>query len=466
VTDFLIVQQVQGPPGATTINVTGTGFVHITGGTVDGAARAVNLASNGAGGDVTGVLAVANGGTGLSTGGTNNQVAQWLGGIFTWAALNLATASLTNALPVANGGTGITTGGTNGQIATWAGGIFTWASSLPTAAFPALTGDVTTPGGSLVTTVVAISGASPIPITPNNLQWVSGATAPNLSQAGTGPLNGTAPFITISPQAANAGGNSSAGGVTVVLGKATGSGTEANFQVTDNGLNVFAVKAKEGTLTSSYLYLSSISISSATTFTLFGDGTNVTLNTPSGGGVLSFAFANGAALKITSGNIQPQIASMSWLSTAGTPLITQAAGAGAGGSFSIIAQGAGGTADGGPLILGGGAHLGASQVDGSIQLTTPVNMGEVEFTPVNGAQTLTNAQSNGNILHLLAGATGGFTINYLRRIADPSLIFVRNDTSQTATIAYQSGGTVTVATATSALIASTGSNLVKILIGT
>jgi hypothetical protein len=466
VTDFLIVQQIQGPPGATSLNVTGTGFVHVTTGTVDGAAKSVNLASNGAGGDVTGVLAVANGGTGLSAGGTNNQIAQWLGGIFTWAALNLATASLTNALPVANGGTGITTGGTNGQIATWAGGIFTWASSLPTAAFPALTGDVTTPGGSLVTTVVAISGASPIPITPNNLQWVSGATAPKISQAGNGPLNGTAASITISPQAANAGGNSSSGNVTVTLTQATGSGAEANFQVTDSALNVFAVKAKDGVTTSAYLYLSSISVSSLTTFTLFGDGTNVTLNTPSGGGTMSFAFANGAALKLTSSNIQPQIASFSWLSSVTSPVITQAAGGGAGTSLSITAQAGGGSSDGGALILGGGAHSGASQVDGSIQLTTPVNMGEVEFTPVNGANALTNAQSNGNILHLLAGASAGFTITYLRRIADPSLIFVRNDTSQTATIAYQSGGTVTVATATSALIASTGSNLVKILIGT
>jgi hypothetical protein len=41
---------------------TGTGFVHITGGVQDAAARAVNLASNGVNGDVTGLLPWANGG--------------------------------------------------------------------------------------------------------------------------------------------------------------------------------------------------------------------------------------------------------------------------------------------------------------------------------------------------------------------------------------------------------------------
>jgi len=77
----------------------GTGFSHITGGTQDGAARAVNLASA----DVTGVLPTANGGyvtptaSGFLhiTGGTQDGAAR---------AVNLNSADVTGVLPSANGG--------------------------------------------------------------------------------------------------------------------------------------------------------------------------------------------------------------------------------------------------------------------------------------------------------------------------------------------------------------------------
>ena len=72
----ILTYGVPGPSGSIAGVPAGTGFVHITAGTMDGTARAVNLASNGVGGDVTGVLAYGNGGTGLSTLGSGHQVLQ------------------------------------------------------------------------------------------------------------------------------------------------------------------------------------------------------------------------------------------------------------------------------------------------------------------------------------------------------------------------------------------------------
>ena len=62
----ILTESVQGPSGSLG-SPTGTGFVHVTASAIDAAARAVNLANNGVNGDVTGVAAISNGGTGLST---------------------------------------------------------------------------------------------------------------------------------------------------------------------------------------------------------------------------------------------------------------------------------------------------------------------------------------------------------------------------------------------------------------
>jgi hypothetical protein len=159
-------------------------------------------------------------------------------------------------------------------------------------------------------------------------------------------------------------------------------------------------------------------------------------------------------------------AAITWAAGAGNVAIGQTAAAGAASALTITAQSAGGTNQGGYLILGGGQHAGASKSDGTVWIASVFQTGELEFTPANGANNMTNAQSDNNILNLLAGATLGFTINLIRAIVDTSLIFVRNNTSQTATIAYLTGGTVTLATNTSALICSNGTNLVKIMVGT
>jgi len=67
---------------------------------------------------ITGTLTIANGGTGLSSAGSNNQVLTTNGVTASWGQVSL-TAGVTGILPVANGGTGITSLGTG--MATWLG---------------------------------------------------------------------------------------------------------------------------------------------------------------------------------------------------------------------------------------------------------------------------------------------------------------------------------------------------------
>lgn len=66
----VLVEQIQGPSGGGPLSVSGVGFIHVTGGTLDGAARAVQLNSA----DVANVLPVASGGTNLNAVGTVGQV--------------------------------------------------------------------------------------------------------------------------------------------------------------------------------------------------------------------------------------------------------------------------------------------------------------------------------------------------------------------------------------------------------
>lgn len=68
-----------------------------------------------------------------------------------------------------------------------------------------------------------------------NLQWVTGQTSPTLTQAGSGPSNGTAQSIGITPQGANAT-NGTGGGVNVNLATPTGTGSEAVLQVLRGGV--------------------------------------------------------------------------------------------------------------------------------------------------------------------------------------------------------------------------------------
>jgi hypothetical protein len=210
----IAVVGIPGVPGSMTAP-TGTGFVHITSGAIDSVARAVNLASNGAGGDVSGVLAVTNGGTGLSTLGSAFQVLQVNAG---GTALQYGSVPLAQIVAPTGTGPALVTAGvwsaTTGPInlaggATWVTGTLPLANiavggsdyfmimnSTGTAAtWTSVSGDVSILGyGTL--TVGKINGAS-VPaagtLTTGNVLQVTGASA-----LGYGAVNlaGGAGYIT------------------------------------------------------------------------------------------------------------------------------------------------------------------------------------------------------------------------------------------------------------------------------
>lgn len=111
--------------------------------------------------------------------------------------ITIGTAISTNS-----GGTGSVVPPTVGQILVGAtGGVYAPASSLPAAAFPALTGDVTTTAGSTVTTLATVLGTpgaygtgSTVPaLTVNAKGLVTGAASQNITGS-PGPFTAVGAF--------------------------------------------------------------------------------------------------------------------------------------------------------------------------------------------------------------------------------------------------------------------------------
>jgi hypothetical protein len=222
--------------------VTGTGFVHVTGGVVDAAAQNVNLAT-----EVTGELAVTNIAPGTNTyvlttvagatvwapeaaagldqltqdvtagPGSGSQAAtvvglqtnpvssaspttgntlEWNGTAWAPAALNLAGGSgyVSGLLPVTN-----LAHGSNGQVLETVGGVSTW-STAPVTGINQLTGDVTAGPGTgsqvaVVTGLQTLPVSTMAPTTGNTLEWNGStwiAASVNLA-GGTSYVNGTLP---------------------------------------------------------------------------------------------------------------------------------------------------------------------------------------------------------------------------------------------------------------------------------
>ena len=101
-------------------------------------------------------------------------------------------------------------------------------------------------------------------------------------------------------------------------------------------------------------------------------------------------------------------------------------------------------------------------------LATTLAAGYAAVTPVNGANALSAANSAVANLNLVAGATAAVTITdaLTPAAAKGALLFVRNNTTQTVTFGWSSGTTITIATLTSALVTSDGTNAIKLMAGT
>ncbi len=154
------------------------------------------------------------------------------------------------------------------------------------------TGDVT--GNTGATVVSAISGSTPISITPATLQWATGTASPTLTQASESTATKGAD-LNFTPQQSTHTTDQGGGNAVFNLEVPTGAGVEALLE-TKRGANFSAGMGPLMTAgaTFSALYLGPSLSPSSTNFALTSNGTNLTVNAP-GAGTVSFAAQNGTA---------------------------------------------------------------------------------------------------------------------------------------------------------------------------
>lgn len=256
--------------------VTGTGFAHVTTGVFDGTAdigTAGQFALTNAGatdrvwstitGDVgastvtPGLLTVnkVHGATVPAAGSltTGNGLYVSASSALSYSALNLAGGGgwVTGMLPLTNQAAPTSTGLAHITSGSWDGAAYSLqASDLPTIS---LSGDVSCSGnhGSLSScNVGSISGSSPIAITPNNLQWVAGAS-PLLSQAAA--VSGSGTNMVFAPQVSTTSGNN---GFLELDISAPSSGTvEAGYMVKRAGTVMATLQPQVSTPANGAVYL-------------------------------------------------------------------------------------------------------------------------------------------------------------------------------------------------------------------
>lgn len=346
------------------------------------------------------------------------------------------------------GGFSITCGGSTGTTVTVANGttqsIYTDGTNFY-ASIITLAGDVTGPSSS--NTVVSISGASPIAITPANLQWTSGTVSPMLSQASTSstPANN----FTISPQQSTAASNRTDGSMIIAMGTSLGSGTSPIFQVTAGGSNVFTTGQIAIAGTSGSIWLGNAAANNGATNAALGsdNSTFTILNTNTGGTIFTRIGAVNAT-QLTGSLYTLDIPTVQFDATQSSPAINQAqvtgTGTTAGTNLSITAQqGQNNTSTsangvGGNLVLksgapgtGGSGNTNASNI--VLNVPSPGASGTAGFVQMQ--------QGGANIAQVgytVGGTTSGCL--YLVPSASPSSSnFTINSTSTSTSVNAVSG---------------------------
>ena len=283
-------------------------------------------------------------------------------------------------------------------------------------------------------------------ITSGTTSVTAGVSTGSIIQSYSNNLNLWAPWAT-----------NLAGNVNVQLG-ATGTGTIPLFQVYQGG----SVQAALGHYSTSYagLYLNG-----ASTPSFYGDGA-------------TSAYVSGSTNVglLVSGGYSPIYAGSTYVELNGTTMNSSYGGTGVvnitNGTAMTSAPSGGATiqAISGALTVTAAGNTTPSATFGATTTTIAgtLDAGYVAVTPVNGANTLTAAQSAVANLNLLAGATAAVTVTdaLTPAAAKGALLFVRNNTSQTVTFGWSTGTTITLATLTSALVTSDGTNAVKLMAGT
>lgn len=309
------------------------------------------------------------------------------------------------------------------------------------------------------------------PFSTASLAWQAGVLAPKwtqlISAAGAGQP------LTVAAQAAQVGTNTAGGQLVLGSGAVDGAASPLGVLVKDGATAALLVGTGYTLPFGSAIWLNgAIAAPTNVNYFVTSDGTSfVFVNAPTGQR-LDLGVGANLVLRITTlladfvRDIQLDSDNFTFGTAVATPAISQAISAGAAAVMRITAQAAGGGAnDGGPLALSGGAASGAS-VDGSVIVGTPMNMGQLTKAVVAGANNLTIAESDPNVFIFTGALAGGPTVTLQRRIADTSLVFVRNNTNQTLIVSYLAGGTVNLVTLTSGLICSDGANLQVIMAGT
>ena len=383
----------------------------------------------------------------------------------TYSALNLAGGAgwVTGVLPLAN-----LTIGTAGQILTTNSGATApaWASVGGD-----LTASTSTPGNLYVATLNGGTSAGPVTLTGTYLGLNGAGTYPTSGQIrvadGTDIMAAVTSGVTQGLLGYSAGtlvvGSNNAGNHYVsnlqfwsnsTMGLVVAGATATQFAATQ----IRAYGAATYPLTLDWSTSTAPTILSGTSATSLTVGTNksaASLILQQDAGITAWTLSGGNALV------------MQAPSTATGVTVNWATGSGAAGVLAIVGQAYGGapTGAGGALTLAGGAAVGVAQA-GSVQVLTPVNLGELSYTPAAAAISFNASQSNFNVILLIGSYANPCTITLQRAIADKTMLLIKNTYGQTATISYLTGGTVTVATGTSAWICSDGTNLQKMMIGT
>lgn len=289
-------------------------------------------------------------------------------------------------------------------------------------------------------------------------------------------VNGTT--FTIAGQAAKAGGAGNGGTLALASGAKDGAGTDGTVTISTGATQQLSVAA-----TGTWTFAGGTIFTASTTLQL--TATNAArLGTTTRGvladhvtGAVNVLGASGEYLSV--GSAGQDLLRMKWTDSgagsfefdAGKTSITikqndKTANGGTGATLLIQAQNeTGTTSDGGVLQLLGGT---GTTADGRVFVGMSFDHGWIQYTfPADANQTWNAIQSANNFINILAGViTAGRTITIRRRLAAPGQIFVRNNTAQTITIQWLTGGGVTLATNTSAIIGSDGTNAVKLMTGT
>lgn len=259
-------------------SATSTGFIHVTSGTTDGAARAVDVSSA----DITGTLAIGSGGTGLTASGTSGFVLTSNGSAF--VAAQIVDANVSSSAAIAGTKLAAATTSTQGavKLASDLGGT----GALPT-----------------VLSLTGVAGTLAMATTAAILLWASSTSAPTIKQADNTAISATAQGLTI--QAQNATGVTSIGGqLTLTSGTGTTSAGSVVLQV--GGTTEMVVSATRVTVTPVGLAFAIATV--APTFYQLDDTTNSVVGQPlaihaqnctgttATGGILALASGTGTTI--------------------------------------------------------------------------------------------------------------------------------------------------------------------------